>query len=595
MATNDIDKLAVYDPRIVQKKPVYAVEQGALSITNANFNALSETASQQNYNISVPSENVFVDRGIEWTSTCSIDFSVDVANSALHAGEPVVQLGRHASLAPFPLHQLTTTVQATVNDTQVNINTDQVLNEVLRFVDFRRNRGQRTCPTKLDTFANNADAYGKLRNAGAGVGDANDQDEVSNGAWQNIQFVQPTGAPNPGQLLTGNGSYISGGITVNQVNGRPIVDAGVPSYPLAIRFTTTENLVLSPFIFSDVKEYETGLYGLQNIQVLFNMRSPSSARVLRFTPVEERTLSVAPSYQATAFQNSRLSVQFLTPSLNISLPAKSVVPYTEFPQYLSRDSTNLANGATHSYQSQTLTLNQIPDLLVLYVKAQTLDATQGDQYASIESMSLQFDNFSGLLSSMTQSELYRMSVKNGLNLDFNQWVGVAKSAGIDEAGLYEDDIPLTGSILILKPGVDFPLQTGQAPGLLGNYTLQYTLNCRNRTGTQQVFDVRTITINSGFFESMSGSSRVIRGVLSEQDIINAPMSGASRGELRRLVGNGVGDMLGHAVGKISHLQQKAKPVAKVVKEVARASGTQRGKKVAKALERMGMGMDGRLM
>lgn len=174
MATNDIDKLAVYDPRIVQKKPVYAVEQGALSITNANFNALSETASQQNYNISVPSENVFVDRGIEWTSTCSIDFSVDVANSALHAGEPVVQLGRHASLAPFPLHQLTTTVQATVNDTQVNINTDQVLNEVLRFVDFRRNRGQRTCPTKLDTFANNADAYGKLRNAGAGVGDAND-------------------------------------------------------------------------------------------------------------------------------------------------------------------------------------------------------------------------------------------------------------------------------------------------------------------------------------------------------------------------------------------------------------------------------------
>ena len=47
----DIEKLAVFDDRIVQTRPKYAVEKGALSLTNAPFNAISATASQHTYNI----------------------------------------------------------------------------------------------------------------------------------------------------------------------------------------------------------------------------------------------------------------------------------------------------------------------------------------------------------------------------------------------------------------------------------------------------------------------------------------------------------------------------------------------------------------
>jgi hypothetical protein len=50
MAT-DIDKRAVYDGRIVQARPRYAVEQGSLSLTNAPFNAIAATTSQHTYNI----------------------------------------------------------------------------------------------------------------------------------------------------------------------------------------------------------------------------------------------------------------------------------------------------------------------------------------------------------------------------------------------------------------------------------------------------------------------------------------------------------------------------------------------------------------
>ena len=62
----DIEKLAVMDSRIVQSRPKFAVEKGALSLTNAPFNAIAATASQHTYNIYVPSENVFVDMKVLW-------------------------------------------------------------------------------------------------------------------------------------------------------------------------------------------------------------------------------------------------------------------------------------------------------------------------------------------------------------------------------------------------------------------------------------------------------------------------------------------------------------------------------------------------
>lgn len=53
-ATSDILKQAVFDARIVQQESRYAVEKGALSVTNAPFKAISASASQHSYQINVP-------------------------------------------------------------------------------------------------------------------------------------------------------------------------------------------------------------------------------------------------------------------------------------------------------------------------------------------------------------------------------------------------------------------------------------------------------------------------------------------------------------------------------------------------------------
>jgi len=49
----DIEKLAVVDDRIMQTRPKFAVNKGALAVTNAPFNAISATASQMTFNINL--------------------------------------------------------------------------------------------------------------------------------------------------------------------------------------------------------------------------------------------------------------------------------------------------------------------------------------------------------------------------------------------------------------------------------------------------------------------------------------------------------------------------------------------------------------
>ena len=581
MATSDIQKQAVFDARIVQLPPRYAVDKGAMSVTNSPYNAIAASTSQHTYNINVPSQNVFVDRAVDWTSTVALAFSVAVA--APVAGEAVLQMGRDAALAAFPLHELTQTMTATINDTSVVINTDTVLHEVLRLTDYKKNRLTRHCPTMLDRFASYNDCAGANANPLAGYLTATESAEVPNGAWWDLQFVNP----NNNLALSGSGSYVSGGVTVEYVNGIPVCTEGQLSYPVAIRFTSTEKLVLSPFIFADSAEWETGLFGVNNIQLVMNLKSDVS-RVLRSTTFYGRTVSSIQYLNAGqgAFQNSKVNVQYLTPSLDLPLPAKSVVPYMEFPRYIN---ASYAVGQTQ-LQSQTIVLPQIPDMLIIYAKPQAYAATEGDWYFPITKISINFDNFAGLLSSHTQQQLYQMSVHNGLEMDYNEWSGAAYAGSAYPGEQPAGYIQTVGGPLILKPGQDFGLQSGQAPSLIGNFTLQFNVDIANRFGSAVAPVLYVIAVNSGFFETLAGSSRIIKGVLSEADIISAePIMEMSRDGLNRMVGHGFFSKLGSLLSKGVDIYTKTKPVVSAIKGMLPEG------KVKDVLGKVGYGMAGAAM
>ena len=577
----DIEKLAVFDSRIVQSRPKYAVEKGALSLTNAPFNAIAASSSQHTYNIYVPSENVYVDRALEWSSTAFLTFNATLATVVV--GQSVAVQGRDWSLCAFPLNSMCSTLTATINDTTTVINSQDVLKEVLRLTDYKKNRLQRTCPTMLDRYAYYADGAGSINSSINGYESATDMAESGNGAFSQVFYCDPTGTP----LGTASPAFV--GATYDAVGGVPtqsaLTIAGV-AQPIYIGFRSTEKLVLSPFVFSDCHEWDTGLFGINNIQLIMNLQAPT--RLIRNNPASGCSISTASVQFFNAstggggggpFQNSVVNVMFLTPSLDVPLPPKSVVPYMEFPRYITQyQNGQIQPGQTGQIISQTITLPQIPDLFIIYAKAQNYSCQEGDWRFPLATrldgvanpLSINFDNFSGLLSSVTTEQLYSMSVHNGLDMDYNTWLGLGKSqasAPPVSAGASYGNVALAGGLLVLKPSQDITLQTGQAPSLVGNFTFQFNLTVKNTSRVAQTPQLYVITANSGFFESIRGSSRIIKGVLSEQDIISAPLAPmGTRDQLNRYVGGGgMFSSLANILSKAKDIYHATKPAISALK------------------------------
>jgi hypothetical protein len=474
MATSDIMKQAVFDARVVQLPARYAVEKGGLSITNAPYNAISASASQFTFNINVPSQNVFVDRAVDWSTFCFQTFEY---KSTAAAGQPIAVPGREFALAAFPLHQMTQTMTATINDTNTTINTDTVLQEVLRLTDYRRNRLIRHCPTAMDRYAFNQLSEGAINTPLNGYLAATTSADVGNGAWNQLVFCSPSGAVlAAGSTYSSQASGSTAAVTVTAgAGGIPLVPSVASSnnaYQIFIRWFSSEKLVLSPFVFADSCEYETGLFGINNIQLVMNMKS-SPKRALRFSQMssvsQDGVVAGSVQYfnnQGSPFQSAQVNVQYLTPSLDIPLPSKSVVPFTEFPRYVNASYAPWeALENSRQIQSQTIVLPQISDMLLIYCKPREGDLTEamGDCYFPITQLSINFDNYAGLLSSHTEFQLYQMAAHNGLQMDYNQWRGLAYPGALSTGN--GQLVPTVGGFLVIKPGTDFGLQSGQAPSL----------------------------------------------------------------------------------------------------------------------------------
>ena len=566
---SEVAKYSVYDPRIVQTKPKYAVEKGALSLTNVSFQSQTADSSSCQFNVQVPSENVFVDRAVEWQGQICAQVSVTLtalSGTAIPAGTSLQGL---VAPAAFPLHQAVSQMSATINDATVTVNTSDVLPQILRLADMRDARRQRTCPTMLDRYAVYPDSSYVPNSPLQSWAQTYESDGVPNGGFNGFYFATtPAGnvpVPISGTLTVGEVTYVNGQPTLYQV-----LDGTGGTVTRTLTFycvvLSVEKLLLPPFIFADQDELSTGLFGVQNFQVQMNISSVASRsfRVsTKTTVLDSGNHTVAPFSAATVSWSTglyaglwvtqpRLAVQFLTPSLDIPLPPKSIVPYMEFPRYIATPGTTVPSSPTvltgfTPLASQTITLPNIPDLLLIYVKpASYTGPTQGDWSLPITSISLNFDNFSGLLSTMTQEQLYQMSVHNGVDMDWSEWSGLGNvpfatslvAAGTVGAPASGGQLGLVGGPLVLRPGRDFSLQAGQAPGLVGNFTLQFNLNVQNFTGIDQTAcNIYTVPISSGFFETIKGSSRIIKGVLTEQDILSAPAAAPSQ-DLERMVGDG---------------------------------------------------------
>jgi len=492
--SEDFEKVLVKDPRLdVQDSIKYAVVKGGQNVTASPFKAISESDSQVVFNIQVPSEQTIVDRRLLWTSTLLV--RTTTASTGTY--------GIDWALASFPLHQLLSVMSATINNNTVSLNVNDVLPAIIRLI----------CCDDLTYFNSSSPTFADTQNVYP--------TSVAKGASHNNPLSDLTQCEN--NRNPHRGVFAPYSVATGSVEGT-----------LDWTFKVTEPLLISPFIFTDLKANSQGFYGIQNMNFVLN-KNGFQKKVAR-GKVAVTDVSTSGTIGGST-PTSTLLFMFLTPHPSDLMPARNIVPYYELPRYItSLDALNGsqtlfnkgASGApTVNVVLNTLQLNQIPDKLIIFVrKVPANNSLDTDTAFPIQNISVNFNNNSGILASASPIQLWEMSRNNGLQSSWNDYNGW----GIDTilaggSGNAYSLVGTVGSYLTLEFGRDIQLtEDFYACGSLGNFNLQVTLNVTNNTNSAYdagALQCVLITMNSGVFVCERGTSSTYTGILTKQDVLEA--------------------------------------------------------------------------
>ena len=506
----DFEKVLVKDPRLdVSDSIKYAVVKGGQNVTCSPFLRISESTSQIVWNIQVPSEQTIIDRRVLWNSLLSFDAG---AAGAGHI------YGLDWSLASFPLHQLLSVMSVTINNNTVSLNVNDALPAIIRLI----------CCEDLTWYNSSSPTFADTQ------------------AKYNAGLINVTNQNNPLSGLWG----CEYGKNPHRGCFSPLSISGT-----VFTFDLTEPLLISPFIFGNLKANGQGFYGIQNMNFVLN-KSTLTKRVARGAPS---------SISAVTTANSRLLFNFLTPHPSDLMPARNIVPFYELPRYITANqkafpATTVANGPDQAFANSitlnTIQLNQIPDKLIIYVRKLPTDSSaEPDVALPLGKISINFNNNSGILASAEPVQLWQMARDNGLTSSWVEYSGYGNTLNSDASAA--QIVGTVGSYLVLEFGRDIQLtEDFYAAGSLGNFNLQINLlQIANNTGADidvNGAQVVLITMNSGVFVCERGTSSTYTGILTKQDVLEASQQEHyTHNDVSRLVGGGLFDMIKSGVSSLA--------------------------------------------
>ena len=407
--SSDFKTCLIMDDRIANLTDniTYAVMKGAQQITTAEFKSASQSTSSIVFNVVVPSLETVIDRHVMLRATIRLKITGYAANT-----KQLINYGLRDCLGPFPLHQLINTMSCTINNNTVSANTRDLLPALLRMMDNRElARYNNTSPVAYDQYLNYIDAVGASNNSFSGVDGVSDP------------FIRPRGAFPLDQAL----SVLSPAAAL-------VVSADATILRTAyITFRVQEPLLLSPFLFGHPSSNNQGFYGIQNMS--FNLNLGNANRVWRHYGTAAGAASTIANVEINNVDNCFLQFTYLSVHPSQQLTSRCVVPYYEMSRYISNGGKDIAAYAPPtvvgdkatpqpgSFSSSTISLNQIPDKFIIYLRKPGQTWVDSDSFLPIRSINMNWNNASGVCSSFTQYDLWKCSVEAGSNQTWDEFRG----------------------------------------------------------------------------------------------------------------------------------------------------------------------------
>lgn len=335
--------------------------------------------------------------------------------------------------------------------------------------------------------------------------------------------------------------------------------------------------VLLPPLATSARESPC-LFGINNFNLNFVMGDLGRLFSVRSSPGAAADLGTVDSISIVS---STLHLQYYTFNLQYPLPQTPVWSVSDITSQVNEiaqigpirglaDDNTTTNGITNTTVTRSLNLNQIPKAIYVFGRRrQGVDnAGTPDHFLRLTKISVEFNNRSGLLSTLDEFDIYNMGVKNGLQMSWAQ-------------------VQRVGMPLCLLPAEDLSLGDDQAPGLIGQFNFQMeitfaaplgmdTLRNAGAAGGNNLrypivnnFDIYVCPVYEGVaWLNSSGLLMTKFGCLTELSIISAPIEFNTYEKYvdSTLYGGDLWGKVKNFVGRAFGAFKKALPVATSIAE-----------------------------
>jgi len=489
------------DPRInfaTQAHKEYVVVEGATTINYQRFPANSDSTSNIVWNIPPPSLVTAVARTIwvHWPIKLVFQDATTPANAILEDGRDAFRAN--------PISNLIQTLGLQINSQSTTVQLEEVIPAFSRFYNgsIAKQKLFSMFPSALDP----GQVYSDW--------DKCNSNPLGNFRDRSIDCPPARGAYN---------------LTMTMAGGVTTVTADL-----------YEMLMISPLCWSPTEVDDAlSLLGVQQFVINMTLVSNPGARIWSHSTAAANGDKLPTPVFSFNGKPELLFNFFTLPPERIPLTPKTY-PYFMVQSFTTDAVAAVAHLADTEFTGNIINLNSIPNSIYVWAQLKNVNKTitSTDTNMSLQSMNIRFGNKANLFAGLSQMELYNIARRNGVNMTFTEWAGLAMPVfpgTLNNGAAYRYGPGSVFKFDMTDLGSDFTL-----PGGVGLQSqIQVQAKFKNISGDAITPTMYVCVVYEGIFNIYEGQSSSLTGIVTPLDVVNADTKVVDVQSMKRIFGSGV--------------------------------------------------------
>jgi hypothetical protein len=460
-----------------------------------SYPATSFSQSNAVWNIIPPAPTTIISRYVRVRMQLQFSITGQIKNFG-DSGEAYVINSQFAGLCQYPLHQMIATLTITLNNQAITIRPSQLFDKFAHY-NFDRET-QKSTMSSTPFYPDQAITYeltsGRITSEFALY--ASSVDHISRQHTCILRFTN-----NP-KLTSPNASGTA-------------------------QFTAefTEPLMINPLIFDREWWRRPRIAQITNFMVNMAFDSVGIQRVWRQSTNDYVNYT---NIQVTILQPVLYLAYYTLPTY-MTIPPSLSYPYTAVQNFVYNFAQTYNSMQSFTLTSNTTQFQSIPHRLYISVSKayNTKTFNDPDVFLPITSINITWGNVSGVLSTLSQYDLWLLCEKNGLKQSWPMFSGqTIKIWGksLDAGNAYDRDLRGPSAPLCLEFGSDIQLLNEDYPGKQGTWNFQIQVNVFNSLYDPVTPQLDIIVIYHGTMTIAGGSVTLQTGLVTP----GAPIPGLAK-------------------------------------------------------------------